>query len=317
MKKVLTVAALFFLFVQWVAAQGNELLVESGPSGLYLDHVVARGQTFYAIGRRYFLDPNEIASFNHVSLSDPLSVGQHLKIPLTAANFNQADRNGTPVYYKVNRGEGLYRVGVNNNDVPLDNLRTWNRLSDDNLNAGQKLIVGFLSESGTETAQSPATTPQQEEPRAPARESQPETRRADPPVVTQEPPKRQSEQRQASETSPPPVNTVYGESGYFKAWFDQQQKLKPAGRDLTVTSGIFKTASGWQDAKYYLLIDKVQPGTIVKITNPGNDKVVYAKVLGEMSSIRQNQGLDIRMSNAAASVLGIADTDKFVVQVNF
>jgi hypothetical protein len=35
-----------------------------------------------------------------------------------------------------------------------------------------------------------------------------------------------------------------------------------------------------------------------------------------MSGIRQNAGLGIRISNAAASVLEIPDTDKFVVRVN-
>jgi hypothetical protein len=83
------------------------------------------------------------------------------------------------------------------------------------------------------------------------------------------------------------------------------------------TAGIFKTASGWQDAKYYALMDRVEPGTIVRITNPTNNKAVYAKVLGEMSGIRQNAGYNIRMSNAAASALQISDTEKFIVRVNY
>jgi hypothetical protein len=86
---------------------------------------------------------------------------------------------------------------------------------------------------------------------------------------------------------------------------------------MTVTSGIFKTTSGWQDAKYYLLIDKVEPGTIVRITNPANNKIVYAKVLYAMEGIRQNEGLDIRISNAAASALDITDIEKFIVKVNY
>jgi len=34
-----------------------------------------------------------------------------------------------------------------------------------------------------------------------------------------------------------------------------------------------------------------------------------------MSGIRQNQGLELRMSNAGADALGVADTDKFIVRV--
>ena len=64
-------------------------------------------------------------------------------------------------------------------------------------------------------------------------------------------------------------------------------------------------------------MDHVEPGTIVKIVNPTNSKSIYAKVLGEMSGIRQNQGYDVRISNAAASALDVADPDKFIVRVNY
>ena len=59
------------------------------------------------------------------------------------------------------------------------------------------------------------------------------------------------------------------------------------------------------------------PGTIIKIINPTNNNAIYAKVLGEMSGIRQNEGLNIRMSNAAAAALNISDQDKFIVKVNY
>lgn len=107
------------------------------------------------------------------------------------------------------------------------------------------------------------------------------------------------------------------DQGYFKNHFQQQIKTSPIKKEETVTAGIFKTTSGWQDAKYYLLMDKVSPGTIVKVINPTNNKAVYAKVLGEMSGIRQNSGLDVRISNAAASALEISDDGKFIVKVNY
>jgi hypothetical protein len=53
------------------------------------------------------------------------------------------------------------------------------------------------------------------------------------------------------------------------------------------------------------------------VINPTNSKAIYAKVLGEMSGIRQNQGYDVRISNAAASALDVSDTDKFIVRVNY
>ncbi len=75
--------------------------------------------------------------------------------------------------------------------------------------------------------------------------------------------------------------------------------------------------SGWQDGKYYLLINGVEPGTIVKLTNPTNSKTILAKVLYSMDKVRANQGVDIRISDAAASTLAVNETDKFVLKVNY
>ncbi len=119
-------------------------------------------------------------------------------------------------------------------------------------------------------------------------------------------------------SKPVPESTkLSSENGFFKASFDQQTRTTPITTNQAMTSGIFKTTSGWQDSKYYLLIDGVPTGTIVRIINPDNNRAIYAKVLGEMNGIRQNQGLGIRMSNAAASSLGITDQEKFIVRVNY
>ena len=141
-----------------------------------------------------------------------------------------------------------------------------------------------------------------------------------------EPAAEKKEEVKKSEPAPKPVNNTTTSAtsfsagsgpGYFKPQFDQQVRNHPAKNDATASAGIFKTSSGWQDAKYYALIDQVEPGTIIKIINPTNNKMIYAKVLGQMSGIRQNQGYDVRISNAAATALDVADTEKFIVRVNY
>lgn len=77
----------------------------------------------------------------------------------------------------------------------------------------------------------------------------------------------------------------------------------------------FKSTSGWQDKKYYALMNDVAPGTILKLQS-GNSRVVYAKVLGSIPEMKENNGLLLRISNAAASYLGIVDP-KFPVEVSF
>lgn len=306
MKKA--VISFLFIAITYIGFGQDALTVHSSDKGLYLTHTVHPKENFYSIGRLYATPPREIAAFNRLDMSAGLSVGQTVLIPLTAANFSQTNAAGTPVYYVVGEKEGLYRVSLKNGKVLMASLRKWNNLTNDNISTGQKLIVGYLQPGENDNSTAVAKT---------------ETA---PPAVKEPQPKKEAPQQPAPQkatpatevrtTPPAPKQSVATSgAGYFKNQFDLQSKDHKAGRDATVTSGIFKTTSGWQDAKYYALMDKVEPGTIVQVLNPANNKAIYAKVLGEMSGIRQNQGLELRISNAAATALDIAEPDKFIVRV--
>lgn len=314
MKKSLLLAILVFSF-SLVFAQ-TELVVQTHEKGLFLNHTVVAKENFYSIGRLYNLPPKEIAEFNGLDMAAGLVIGQTLKIPLTSSNFSQNADQGRPVYYVVGPKEGLYRVSVNNNHVQMANLRKWNKLANDQIAAGQKLIVGYLvsPESGQIVVNQPE--PPKQEPK------QEVVQKQETPVSQEQDNKKQTAADQKTEQpSPRPavsqmaVNKADG--GYFKPHFEQQIKTTPVKKDETMSAGIFKTSSGWQDGKYYALIDGAEPGTIIKVTNPTNNKSIYAKVLSGMSGIRQNQGYDLRISNAAASALEVSDTDKFIVKVNY
>ena len=62
-------------------------------------------------------------------------------------------------------------------------------------------------------------------------------------------------------------------------------------------------------------MNDVTPGTIVKLSS-GSSKVVYAKVLGSIPEMKENNGLLLRVSNAAASYLGIADP-RFPIAISY
>jgi LysM repeat protein len=236
----------------------------------------------------------------------------------------------------VGEKEGLYRVSVKNNKVQMATLRKWNKLTSDNISTGQKLIVGYIQATGIPASQPamvasapPAQAPPVQQPAAsavtpPANTNTTVQARSEPP--RQEPPRQEppASKPAPAATTPKPAATATTQktlsvsgSGYFKNQFELQSRNNNAGKDQTVNGGVFKTTSGWQDGKYYALMDGVEPGTIIRVVNPSNSKVVFAKVLGEMSGIRQNTGLDVRISNAAASALEIGEQDKFVVKVNY
>lgn len=139
----------------------SDLIVRSGEKGLHLTHTVSPKESFYSIGRLYNIPPKDIASYNSIDMAKGLEIGQTIQIPLTT-NFSQTTAAGTPVYYVVGEGEGLYRVSVKNGNVLMASLRTWNNLATDALNPGQKLIVGYVLKEGntTTTAQVPEVKPE-------------------------------------------------------------------------------------------------------------------------------------------------------------
>ncbi len=332
MKRFAFLISIFFVSAS-VFAQKGDLMTKSGDNGLYLEHKVAPKESLYALGRLYNVSPKFLASYNKIDLAKGLQIDQKIKVPLTDTNFTQIENSGAPVYYKVGDKEGLVTVSKKNKGVKLVKLREWNNLTNDELKEDIKLIVGFLTGSGFKSITiAKKTAPTELPPPAEQKdvvEEKPLTEKvihtqtnqksvedkkdvAVPTIVEEKPAVKLVEKPiQKIEEKPVPQG-----EGHFKSDYEKQVRITPASVNETVTSGIFKTASGWQDFKYYLLIDKVAPGTIVKIINPANNKAVYAKVLGEMSGIRQNTGLNIRMSNAASAALGVSEDDKFIVKIS-
>jgi hypothetical protein len=125
-----------------------------------------------------------------------------------------------------------------------------------------------------------------------------------------------TEKPEATVSQPAPVTTVTGSEttkisgnlsgGYFKNLYNQQTTEKPA-ISKTGSAGVFKSTSGWQDGKYYCFNNEAAPGTVIKVTDNATGKSVYAKVLDEIPDIKQNSGLAVIISNAAAQELGIGE----------
>lgn len=312
MKKILFIA-FAALASFWAAAQ--EPVARHNDRGMYIAHTVAAKENFYSLGRSYNMPPKDIAAYNNISMESGLTIGQVVNIPLSAANFSQDKSTTQPVYYVVGEKEGLYRVSVNNNKVLMANLRKWNNLQSDAISAGQKLIVGYLASTDAGTTTVAATTqttskPTVVEPKETVKQPEETVAKTEEKPVVQKPAEKKPEPQRTATTA---MNDAAG--GYFKTSFDAQVKTQPANKDEMATAGIFKTASGWQDAKYYALIDGVEPGTIIRVVNPNNSKAVYAKVLDKMAGVIQNKGYNVRISNAAATALEISDTEKFFVRV--
>jgi hypothetical protein len=189
----------------------------------------------------------------------------------------------------------------------LKTLKEWNNLKTDAVPKNKTIVVGYLNVSNIKPTET--NTPKNEE--KPKETTTVKSEKKSEPEITQEKIIPVPEKKIDSVVVEP-----IDETGFFKKKFNPQNDAVII-INRTLVSGIFKTDAGKNDKKYYMLMDGVAPGTIVKISNPKNEKYVYAKVLGSMSEVKYSEGFDMRISEAAAKVLETVDSERFEVKVNY
>jgi LysM repeat protein len=322
---------LMFFFIAIITS--SSLFAQSGleikgiSPDLYLNHTVAPKESIYSVGRLYNVAPKDLAAYNHLQMESGLSVGQEMKIPLDKNNFSQSETKSgidalVPVYHVVAPKETLYRLFVNYSKVPITSLQKWNNLQSDALSEGSQMIVGFLKVDKAQAAllTQPANAGQVASvPAQPEKKSEPaiEKPKATP---APEPVKKETVAAPAKErVVEKTVNTrssVNFSGGYFKKVYDQQVQTK-SPLNNSGSGGTFKSTSGWQDGKYYCFYNDAAAGTVLKVTDNASGKSVYAKVLDVIPDIRQNAGLSVVLSNAAAEELGAGAENKFDCVVSY
>ena len=326
MRKWIVTLLCFLLGGNLLFAQ-QRLEIKGSGTDLYLEHKVAPRETLFSIGRSFHIAPKIIAAYNKIPSTAGLNVGQALRIPLQKENFTQEESPAAasqlvPVYHTVSPSETLYRLGVNYNKVPLSSLRKWNKLSGDALNVGEAMIVGYLIvDKNSELANNASSQP----PVAPATVTANNSEAKQAEIIYSRDESAEKPAVASTETAASTAETSNGNttrrtvsqpgSGYFKALYEQQVSGKTPVKSAAIAS-VFKSTSGWQDSKYYCFIDKATPGAVVEITDIVSGKSIYAKVLDAIPEIKQNDGVDIIISNAAAEALGAIE-NKFNCRIAY
>jgi LysM repeat protein len=290
-------------------------------------HTVGAKETLFSIGRQYNVHPRELATYNKIPFETGLTIGQVLKIPAqktmtpvpadntannktennTTSNTEtnnsnstvevktQAQKNLVPVYHTVLKKENLFQIRMKYNKVSIDSIKKWNSLENESLSEGMKLIVGY--ENGTDNKSNSSF------------DKYPVSNNSSSDFKTDRANKLEKDETPSysniTPTSGPKVTAEGG--GYFRGAFVSQSANKNNGVEEEGKAAAFKSTSGWDDGKYYCLHNTAPSGTIVKITNKLNQKVIYAKVLDVIPDISQNKGIFLRLSKAGAEELGVTE----------
>jgi membrane-bound lytic murein transglycosylase D len=113
-------------------------------AGNRVEHLVAAGESFWTISRRYGVGVRELAAWNGTAPRDTLSIGQKLIVWTNlAVPGNAVASNGTTrkLNYTVRSGDSLYLI-ANRFRITVNDLVRWNKIDKNNiLRPGQKLTM--------------------------------------------------------------------------------------------------------------------------------------------------------------------------------
>ena len=285
---------------------------------------------------------SKLAAYNKINInhSTPFAKGTKIKIPITSNNFLQKkSENSEPVFHTVTKGENLYKISQTFYKVPVASLKTWNGLQSNTVKNGQSLIVGYMLNAKSVTVQKnepkkdippinsteliSATPPEKKyldkkEPIMPSPVKKDGGTLITPVMVSKE--IKPIEEKPSNTPTNKKVELFEdyspkeGDEGYFASYY--QENNKPQLQQFhSGDASIFKSISGWTDRKFYVLVNDIEPKTIVRITGV-NKKSVCAMVLGPLPEIKGGSDLLFRISNSAANALGIIDT-KFPLTISY
>lgn len=108
------------------------------------------------------------------------------------------------------------------------------------------------------------------------------------------------------------VNVNKEEEGYFASMFTKQ-KQAASFQTLEGTAAVFKSVSGWEDKKFYILTNDIPVGTLVRITTP-DFKSICAKVISALPDM--GNSIQYRLNDAAAAILGMT-SKTFKISVTY
>jgi LysM repeat protein len=309
-----------FLAFSFAMSLMSALFAQEAP----VKHKILAGETLSKLATKYETTVGDIMRFNGMNTNSKLVVGQEIKIPPAGVHIVASESNtvetGTAEKvahtaatdpnagktHTVVAGESLYKISKESK-VSVDNLKKYNNLSDNNIKVGQVLQLS-AEPSATTTESTPSV----------AENTQPTTETTAPEKSVEKASTPLKDATTSSDTGQKVLSTETTQlAGNNGGAFGEMFGKDTEGRSLEQAQGlskIFKSKSGWTDQKYYIMMNNVGPGSIVKVTYNGSS--IFAKVLWNLIDTKENSGLKFRLSDAAAQALNIT-SESFNISVDY
>lgn len=259
-------------------------------------YTVKKGETLSSIAKAHQTTVGDIMRLNKMNSDSKLIIGEKIKIPKTSEKNSKANTKNQS--HVIKKGETLSQLAAEYNTTVGDIMRLNDMYEDSKIIIGEKILI---PPPGVTVVRKGAPKPAEPEDDFTVVEANTITTFETDTAATSVQELSQKKQEEHS---------IHDESFFAPLYqIGNAQEIVRTGLSRT-----FQSESGWEDKKYFILMNEVDPGKVVKIQY-GN-KTIYAKVLWNLGLGKENEGLAYRISNAAAEVLGITDSE-FALSVSF
>lgn len=264
----------------------KERTVKQQPKEGEKIHVIQPKETIYSLSRKYDVSIRDIKKWNNME-SNLLEVGQKLIVGKASAKADPPPQKTEGVKtHTVQAGETLYSLSRKFN-INIDELKEWNKISSNEINVGQEIIVAKASARPVLAGVSVEDEPETFVNNSPAEEETTDEQEKGTAVV--KPDKTQ-------------VVTTSGEGSTFEE---------------VTESGIAELIAGSGNTRKYLALHRTAAiGTILRVRNDMNDQEVFVRVLGKLPDTGLNKNVLIKISKPAYERLGAIDA-RFRVSISY
>ncbi len=295
---------LVFLFLLFYAVSFAQ---KTGKANEIVIHKVEKGQTVYSIAKMYGLTPNQLQLENPtIDSTFNIKDGQLLRIEIRDEHQldqvrDKLDKN--PIYHKVEAKETVYSISKQYN-LDIEKIQKWNEIEDNRIKIGQDVIVGwrytpkksFINAQASNSNATPAQA-----------ENQPKINAT--PAAAPTPPS--SSSSPSSVSTPPVQNIELVTTRNIQDVLKERYTAELSGKPSSKKEGFaiwFNSDNRTMASRYYGLYTGVPVGSIIKVTNLFNNKVVWVKVIGSLPNTAENNGALVKLTPPARKTLIGNDT---------
>lgn len=269
--------------LQSIAQVNDSLIANRKGAGLVITYVMKPGESVAMIANRFYASQEKIESLSMVDGRRKLPAGTTLYIPVSPENFSASKEkagleNQQELYFHVGEKDDLALVSMYAG-VKKQDIVLWNNMRGNSLKQGQSVFIGWLKivQKDSLTLADGVAYPS----------------------------------RRGRIANNDTGRHAFGE---LDSIYNVQTRNGTNVLNEKGTAVFFeKTGSN----KIYFAFHNTTPrGAVIKVTNPGTGKTIYAKVLGTVPDTKQYANAVIGISSAAKEALGVTE-DKIWCELTY